>query len=326
MKVALLKQKTFKNINKSRRILTDAERLLAAFGIVLSLAVLFAPNLFSWGGQAQEIFQYISIAIFILVIVFAAVSYIMRRWIGQSPLQVILSNIDKSYFYDRLEHDWHSVFRRGEIPFWRGILQPVKTEKDLESFNRLNAEAFVATGSAWGYGYDLVSRRNATLFKAEPRIFHLICNNKGKFIGFSFIIPVGRSFRDLYLKGRISDSEINGEFIPKPGEDVESLILFAVGKNYLKEPAPELDHSDQNSFALLYLRALSLHIRSIMAAYKLKDVELIVQPEKTSIIKLLERYGFTEVGERSADGFPFYATMLSRVLERLDRKLLMRPA
>lgn len=310
----------FGYIRKAFRLTENADRYVLGAGIILSGFVFVAPFVVPQAEAMQQLFDNTSKAIFLLVVIFSILSFSFRHFLGQNPFQFVFAAIGRDYFTDRMEQDWYNLFKRGQISFWRGILKPVRTERELEIFNRLNAEAFVSTQSFWSYGYDLVAARNKTLHAAEQNIFKFVCNKERKIIGFSFIIPVGSTFRDLYVSGKIHDSQITGEFVPRRDEKLAAFILFAVGRNYLKDQFDETGGEDSTFFALVYMRALALHLKELMAVYKVSDVELIVQPEKFGIMRLLRRYGFKRVGEKSADGFFFYSAQVSEILATIESK------
>ncbi len=111
----------------------------------------------------------------------------------------------------------------------RFALRLCKTRFDVHFMSLINAESFSRT--PYSFGIHNILERNQQIFARNPysSVFIVKAEDPDQVIGFNHVFPLTRETGDVYMQGELSDGEIRGRDIARPGDDWQHLVLFSIG-------------------------------------------------------------------------------------------------
>jgi hypothetical protein len=189
-----------------------------------------------------------------------------------------------------------------------------EADAKLDALIAMNLEGFA--GSAFEMTEDELRERNTAFVIRNPKAFLLVrnplrmSNEDDEFIGFSCMLPLNAIGADCYLNGVVKDRDIRASLLCAPGEQCDSILLFAI---MLKKKYRKIKGLPSRYYPFL-LRCANHHIRTLARAHDISATAqtMWVQSEHPDIRKHLRRQGFARAErKKSADGFNLYFRLLN---------------
>gem|GEM_PF-5923225 len=235
----------------------------------------------------------------IIVTLFIVTHYAVRLFFTRNPIQKDLGELAKTQNIHQVKN-W---LQGQELPKFAAIDKNsysfADSEDLLETASRMNYHAFQQ--SQFGFDHAKMLWRNKNLASQNDKIIMLTRDpeNPDKFFGFSYVIPLNKLATRLYLEGKISDTEMNPDCLPAPGESPDSLMVFAIA---LEQDYRLNKDIDNEKYLMLLVQCVMAHCLILCGGDHDKIPVLYAQTESRGITRLLTSYGFKKIGKLSADG------------------------
>ncbi len=235
----------------------------------------------------------------VLALVIIVIHFSLKMFFTKNPIQTDLSHLAKPQNIHQVKN-W---LRGRELPKFTSLEQSLYCFADndelLETASRMNHDAFQQ--SQFGFDSAKMLWRNKNLAAQNDKIIMLMRDPEEleKFFGFSYVIPLNKLATRLYLEGKISDTEMNPDCLPPPGELPNSLMVFAIA---LEQDYRLNKGIDNEKYLMLLVQGVMEHALTLCGGVHDNLPVLYAQTESRGITRLLTSYGFSKIGQFSADG------------------------
>ena len=235
----------------------------------------------------------------IFAFVFIVTYILLKMFFTRNPIQSDLGDLAKPQNIHQVKN-W---LRGLDLPKFSSLDDDAysfaDTDELMETASRMNYQAFQK--SQFGFDASKMLWRNKTLAVQNNKLIMLMRDpeQRDRFFGFSYIIPLNKLATRLYLEGKISDTDISPDCLPPSGDLPESLMVFAIA---LEQDYRLNKDIDNEKYLMLLVQGVMEHTLILCGgAFKNLPV-LYAQTESRGITKLLTSYGFKKIGQTSADG------------------------